>query len=61
MNRYPKSHDQLDKIANLISNEFGDEYADDYVVKRLIDLYDIIERGTLAIRIAKDMDALNEN
>lgn len=59
--KYSKSHDSLDKILNHLSSYFGDEYADDYVNKRLIDLYDIIERGTLAIQIAKDMNALNEN
>jgi len=52
--KYPKSHESLDKILNHLSNYFGNEWADDYVNKRLIDLYDIIERGTMAIQIAKE-------
>ena len=59
--KYQKSHESLNTILNHLSKYFGDEWADDYVNKRLIDLHEIIKRGTLAIQIAKDMNALNDN
>ena len=58
---YPKSRASLDRLLKMMANYVGDEWADQHTSKSIDELHDRMEKGCLAIKIAHDMDALNNN